>query len=66
MTGSCPKHIAGCLRDPEVVVMDGVGHLPNLERPDDFNEHLLQFLGRLPVAWPHVARGELRAMARDV
>lgn len=26
--------------------MDGAGHLPNLERPDDFNEHLLRFLGR--------------------
>ena len=26
--------------------MQGVGHLPNLERPADFNEHLLRFLGR--------------------
>ena len=26
--------------------MDGVGHLPDLERPDDFNEHLLRFLSR--------------------
>ena len=26
--------------------MAGVGHLPNLGRPDDFNEHLLRFLSR--------------------
>ena len=26
--------------------MQGVGHLPNLERPEDFNEHLLRFLTR--------------------
>jgi len=26
--------------------MDGVGHLPNLERPDAFNEDLLRFLTR--------------------
>ena len=25
-------------------MLDGVGHLPNLERPDAFNEHLLRFL----------------------
>jgi pimeloyl-ACP methyl ester carboxylesterase len=36
--------LAGCLPDPEVVVMEGVGHLPNLERPDAFNTHLLRFL----------------------
>jgi pimeloyl-ACP methyl ester carboxylesterase len=26
--------------------MEGVGHLPNLERPDAFNTHLLRFLTR--------------------
>ena len=45
-TAEITAELAGCLRDPEVVVMDGVGHLPNLERPDDFNEHLLGFLSR--------------------
>jgi pimeloyl-ACP methyl ester carboxylesterase len=45
-TAEITAELAGCLRDPEVVVMDGVGHLPNLERPDDFNEHLLRFLRR--------------------
>ena len=27
-------------------LLDGAGHLPNLERPDDFSEHLLRFLSR--------------------
>jgi len=45
-TAEVTAELASCLRDPEVVVMDGVGHLPNLERPDDFNEHLRRFLSR--------------------
>lgn len=45
-TAEITAELAGCLRDPEVVVMDGVGHLPNLEQPGDFNEHLLRFLSR--------------------
>lgn len=28
----------------ELVVMDGVGHMPNLERPDEFNRHVIAFL----------------------
>jgi len=45
-TAEITTELAGCLRDPEVVILDGAGHLPNLERPDAFNEHLLRFLGR--------------------
>ena len=45
-TAEITAELAGCLPDPEVVVMQGVGHLPNLERPADFNEHLLRFLTR--------------------
>jgi pimeloyl-ACP methyl ester carboxylesterase len=45
-TAQVTSELAGCLRDPEVVLLDGVGHLPNLERPADFNEHLLSFLRR--------------------
>ena len=45
-TAEITAELAGCLRAPEVVILDGVGHLPNLERPDDFNEHLLGFLSR--------------------
>ena len=40
------RELAGCLRDPEVILLDNAGHLPNLERPDEFNEHLLRFLTR--------------------
>jgi 3-oxoadipate enol-lactonase len=32
------------LRDVRIVRMDGVGHMPNLERPDVFNDALLAFL----------------------
>ena len=45
-TAQVTSELAGCLRDPEVVILDGVGHLPNLERPGDFNERLLNFLSR--------------------
>jgi 3-oxoadipate enol-lactonase len=36
--------IAACLEHPEVVEIDGVGHLPNLEAERDFNEALRAFL----------------------
>ena len=45
-TAEITGELAGCLPDPEVVIMEGVGHLPSLERPDAFNEHLLRFLTR--------------------
>jgi len=36
--------IAACLRHPEVLVIDGAGHLPNLEAEREFNEALRGFL----------------------
>jgi 3-oxoadipate enol-lactonase len=36
--------IAACLKHPEVVMIDSVGHLPNLEAERDFNEALRAFL----------------------
>ena len=45
-TAEVTSELAGCLPGPEVVIMEGVGHLPNLEQPDDFNRHLLNFLSR--------------------
>jgi 3-oxoadipate enol-lactonase len=45
-TAEVTAELVTCLHDPEVVLMDGVGHLPNLERAGDFNEHLLGFLTR--------------------
>jgi pimeloyl-ACP methyl ester carboxylesterase len=46
-TAEVTSELAGCLPDPEVVLLGGAGHLPNLERPDEFNEHLLRFLTRV-------------------
>jgi 3-oxoadipate enol-lactonase len=45
-TAEVTSELAGCLRDPEIVLLEGAGHLPNLERPAEFNEHLLRFLTR--------------------
>ena len=45
-TASVTEELVGCLREPQLVVFDEVGHLPNLERPGDFNEQLLGFLRR--------------------
>ena len=36
--------LVACLRRPELVVLDGVGHLPNLEAPARFNAALRHFL----------------------
>jgi pimeloyl-ACP methyl ester carboxylesterase len=36
--------IAACLKHPEVKVIDGVGHLPNLEAEREFNNALRAFL----------------------
>jgi 3-oxoadipate enol-lactonase len=38
--------IASSLKRPEAVLLDGSGHLPNLEAEAQFNEALLTFLGR--------------------
>jgi pimeloyl-ACP methyl ester carboxylesterase len=38
--------IVASLRRPELVAIDGAGHLPNLEAAAQFNEALLAFLGR--------------------
>jgi len=45
-TAEITRELAGCLPDPEVVLLADAGHLPNLERPDEFNQHLLSFLTR--------------------
>jgi pimeloyl-ACP methyl ester carboxylesterase len=38
--------IVASLRRPQLVAIDGAGHLPNLEAVAQFNEALLAFLGR--------------------
>jgi pimeloyl-ACP methyl ester carboxylesterase len=38
--------IVSSLKRPELVVIDGAGHLPNLEAEGQFNQALLTFLRR--------------------
>jgi 3-oxoadipate enol-lactonase len=45
-TAEITSELTGCLHDPDVVLMKDAGHLPNLEQPGTFNEHLLAFLDR--------------------
>jgi pimeloyl-ACP methyl ester carboxylesterase len=45
-TAEITRELAGCLPAPEVVLLAGAGHLPNLEQPNEFNQHLLGFLTR--------------------
>jgi pimeloyl-ACP methyl ester carboxylesterase len=50
--------IADCLKRPEVLVIDGPGHLPNLEAESEFNRALRAFLqAHAPGAAPFAAGG---------
>jgi pimeloyl-ACP methyl ester carboxylesterase len=40
--------LARGIRGSKKVVLKGVGHMVNMERPEAFNEALLGFLGKLP------------------
>lgn len=40
------RHIAATMPDAGVLVLDGVGHMPHLERPEQFDAAILEFLGR--------------------
>lgn len=45
--------IADCLKRPEVLIINGAGHLPNLEAEDEFNGALRAFLRpRQPASRP--------------
>lgn len=39
--------LARRIPNAERIVIPGAAHLPSLERPDEFNAHLIRFLGRL-------------------
>ncbi len=41
------KHIASNIPNARQVVMAGTAHMPNLERPAEFNQHVLEFLATL-------------------
>ena len=38
--------IAAAMPDARTLVLDGVGHMPHLERPEAFTNAVLEFLGR--------------------
>ncbi|GAB7356472.1 hypothetical protein MBLNU459_g7235t1 [Dothideomycetes sp. NU459] len=40
------EDVANRIKDCEYVMMQGAGHLPPMERPDDFNKVMLEFLGK--------------------
>jgi pimeloyl-ACP methyl ester carboxylesterase len=50
------RAIQALLPGAELVVVEGAGHLPNLERPEEFDAALSAFLDRLPAATPEGAR----------
>ena len=41
------RDVAAASRNGSAEVYEGVGHLPNLQRPGDFNRHLTEFLASL-------------------
>jgi 3-oxoadipate enol-lactonase len=43
-TAEITAELVGSLRAPRVLLLPGIGHLPNLERPEEFNRELLDFL----------------------
>jgi 3-oxoadipate enol-lactonase len=43
-TDTVTAEIVSCLKRPELVVIDGAGHLPNLEAETEFNDALRAFL----------------------
>jgi pimeloyl-ACP methyl ester carboxylesterase len=43
-TAEVTEELVGCLADPRLLVLPDVGHLPNLERPEEFNAALETFL----------------------
>ena len=43
-TPAVTREIVASLREPRTLTLDGVGHLPNLERPDRFDAELSSFL----------------------
>jgi pimeloyl-ACP methyl ester carboxylesterase len=41
------ERMRGLIADSELLWLDGIGHMPNLESPDEFNAALVRFLDNL-------------------
>ncbi len=39
---------ANGIADARMIILDGAGHFPNIEKPDAFNNTLTAFLNSLP------------------
>jgi 3-oxoadipate enol-lactonase len=51
-TAEITAQLVAALPDPEVVILPGIGHMPNLEAPERFDEAVRAFAGRIPSAPP--------------
>lgn len=43
-TKEVTDEIVGCLSNPQVAVLEGIGHLPNAEAPAEFTRRMIEFL----------------------
>jgi pimeloyl-ACP methyl ester carboxylesterase len=46
------KMLAGEVPGARLTMMEGVAHLPNMEKPDEFNRLVLEFLASVPISSP--------------
>lgn len=51
-TAEITAQLVAALPDPDVVILPGIGHMPNLEAPERFDEAVRAFAGRMPSASP--------------
>lgn len=49
-TVAAARVLAEGINGARCVFIEGTAHLPNMERPEEFNRHVLSFLGQLPVS----------------
>ncbi len=47
-TQAAGQYMAQHIKDAKEVIMSGAAHLPSMEQPQVFNEHVMAFLSSLP------------------
>jgi pimeloyl-ACP methyl ester carboxylesterase len=57
------RHVAKWLPGAEQVVLEGCGHVPQIERPEEINAALVEFFGRAGERAPGTRSGRRRAAA---
>ncbi len=58
-TASVTKELVESLREPEVVLLEGIGHLPNLEDPERFDNVVRSFATVVTDEFPRRLRSQL-------